>query len=92
MACSNDVAALELLEEVKEHAAHAYCGSYRSEWQRIKARALAAEGQLVEAEALLMSAARSCNLAELAAPDCRGLFLDRIDSALKELYRAKRAL
>lgn len=84
--------ALELLEEVKEHAAHAYCGFYRSEWQRIKARALAAEGQLVEAEALLMSAARSCNLAELAAPDCRGLFLDRIDSALKELYRAKRAL
>jgi hypothetical protein len=54
-------AARELIDRVREQAAHPYCGFYRPEFLRIEAELLIAEGRLGEAAHVLESAGRACS-------------------------------
>ena len=81
--------ARELVDRVREQAAHPYCGFYRAELLRIETDILIVEGRLSEATQVLESA-RAC-VAAMAIDRQPLLFSQRIASTHQQLRQAYRA-
>jgi hypothetical protein len=81
--------ARELIDRVREQAAHPYCGFYRPELLRIETEILIAEGRLGEATQVIDSA-RACATA-MAIDRQPQLFSARIASTYQRLRQASRA-
>jgi serine/threonine protein kinase len=81
--------ARDLIDRVREHAAHPYSSFYRPEFLRIEADLLIAEGRLGEATQVIESAARatSTNMAVDRHPQ---LFGDRIAATVAQLRQVSR--
>jgi hypothetical protein len=81
--------ARELIDRVREQAAHPYCGFYRPELLRIETEVLIAEGRLGEATQVIDSA-RACATA-MAIDRQPQLFSARIAATYQRLRQASRA-
>jgi serine/threonine protein kinase len=81
--------ARELLDRVREPAAHPYSSFYRPEFLRIEAETLIAEARLSEATQVLEAAARAC--AVMAIERQPQMFLDRIKATHQRLRHAWRS-
>ncbi len=81
--------ARELIDRVREQAAHPYCGFYRPELLRIETELLIAEGRLGEATQVIDSA-RACATA-MAIDRQPQLFSSRIAATYQRLRQAHRA-
>jgi hypothetical protein len=81
--------ARELIDRVREPAAHPYCGFYRPELLRIETELLIAEGRLGEATQVIDSA-RACAVA-MAIDRQPQLFSARIAATYQRLRLASRA-
>lgn len=81
--------ARELIDRVRERAAHPYSSFYRPEFLRIEADVLIAEGRVGEATQALEAAARAC--AVMAIERQPQMFSDRIKATYQRLRQAYRA-
>jgi serine/threonine protein kinase len=84
--------ARDLIDRVREHAAHPYSSFYRPEFLRIEAELLIAEGRLGEAIQAIDSAARATSTT-MAVDRHPQLFADRIAATvamLRQVSRVKR--